>query len=1005
MAARTIPVPTPADDDEPMEWTVETQRVNASAFLRNMEKATADAATFSQLVDTIPLNYRAQMGDFLSATYRTASKLVAVQQFLNNCIQHKSDGTFPPVVLHAFKLPKVQFSNDFSGSAHGRPAQDALSTATHKSRVALLDSVIKQKELEKKILTEKSSFKEQAWKQRLLETAEQLGPPLGYQVLGDITSDEIPVWEGLSSNQPVEILGTEIGSLWRNGDIYHYRVIAFARSVSDKQSLAKQRKLSAKTRVETKLQDEGASRPVAEVVAEKLKPLELQLRQLTQSTLPRQRQKRTLLTHIPRQEEEVPKAERQRHTGQGQEHRSRWQQDQGHEEEETIFDRRKTARTKVTVPTFLSACSREFNLRDAGTFPSVYLELSLRCQLKIHVALMRTLDVETIRHSRPGCFQHELVSLPKEIDFALSVNHKFIFQQTPKNHDVARALEGFQRAVRLRWFFRSKTPDSNFLPKFHVKNPDWKPPPASRHIEQGIEDAITVIRAQVHEGLVDLNSQPRRPSLTGWDRVHDYLDQHLLMAKITDKNLGLAVFPVEWYLDTVNGMLSDPASYEAVTDVNPELIFQELMDKLGKWKLPAQMENFIRKTTKQELPRFHAIPKVHKDPWKLRPIVPSHSWVTSTLSTVVDHLIQPLLALFPWVLSSTKELVQATHGFRFSSKTDVWIITGDVTACYTNIPSSDCATVVAKIFARTEGKRVVRTRHLRDAVKFIMDNNFFGFHDKTYKQVNGLAMGTSCAPVLANLYMAYHEESSRLWDLPCIDVYRRYIDDIFILAHGPIEEVTEALNKLTLGPLDVTWSVERNRNHFLDADILTVKGLDGLTVETRLYRKFLNRHLYIPWSSAHPVHTKKGFVKAELTRLVMLCSQYGWFADARKEFHGHLRRRGYPSETLDKWFSLVRYMDRNFLLFGVKPEEGKLPLMLHGHYNPVWEYVKVSEVIAAARKHWSKEELPETLEVPLIRSLARTKNLSDRLSVWNKTLLDETGSAWRAGVLEEDARL
>lgn len=61
--------------------------------------------------------------------------------------------------------------------------------------------------------------------------------------------------------------------------------------------------------------------------------------------------------------------------------------------------------------------------------------------------------------------------------------------------------------------------------------------------------------------------------------------------------------------------------------------------------------------------------------------------------------------------------------------------------------------------------------------------------------------------------------------------------------------------------------------------------------------------------------------------------------------------------------------------------------MLSGHYNPVWDYVDVKEVLDAARLKWTKEELPASLEQPLIRSLGRTTNLFDLLSTWNKTLL------------------
>jgi hypothetical protein len=63
--------------------------------------------------------------------------------------------------------------------------------------------------------------------------------------------------------------------------------------------------------------------------------------------------------------------------------------------------------------------------------------------------------------------------------------------------------------------------------------------------------------------------------------------------------------------------------------------------------------------------------------------------------------------------------------------------------------------------------------------------------------------------------------------------------------------------------------------------------------------------------------------------------------------------------------------------------------MLRGQYNPVWDFVDVTEVLRAAKWKWNREELPEPLQQPLIRSLGRTKSLFDLMSSWNKTLLQE----------------
>jgi len=133
---------------------------------------------------------------------------------------------------------------------------------------------------------------------------------------------------------------------------------------------------------------------------------------------------------------------------------------------------------------------------------------------------------------------------------------------------------------------------------------------------------------------------------------------------------------------------------------------------------------------------------------------------------------------------------------------------------------------------------------------------------------------------------------------------------------------------------------------------------------------------------------KKGFVKAELIRFAMISSEVEYFAEARAQFYGNLRRRGYPPQTLDDWFKQVSYGKRSIYLESEKVHPDETPLMLPGQYNPVWDYINVEEILRTARRSWSLEkELPEALKQPLIRSLGRSESLGDLLSAWNKTIL------------------
>ena len=68
-----------------------------------------------------------------------------------------------------------------------------------------------------------------------------------------------------------------------------------------------------------------------------------------------------------------------------------------------------------------------------------------------------------------------------------------------------------------------------------------------------------------------------------------------------------------------------------------------------------------------------------------------------------------------------------------------------------------------------------------------LQNNFFNFDGKIYKQTDGVAMGSLSGPSLANTFLCFHEQ---IWLNDCPEdfkpvYYRRYVDDIFALIHSP----------------------------------------------------------------------------------------------------------------------------------------------------------------------------------------------------------------------------
>lgn len=930
-----------------------------------LSKGTASASTLQELINTIPQTYRVQLGDYLTKKYRVAHKHANCESTVSHYQRHELENSFPPIIRNSLKEPKLQFAKEFLATTDGSSAPENFHNAILLARKAALAAAIREKKKELKLLSSLIHVDEEDWQKRVLLVANQSAISFGGSMKWSKGHLEI--------NALPDTFAEEFGTVIAACAVYTYRCLALARASIDRTDLLKLSKMKLKETTDVEMTDAPTrDQGVAELVKEQIMSLKKDLMAQLGTTSPAQKREAVPLTMHRNKRQKVQSTGQTLSYSEGQsegEWQAEWQEGK-----------------EVSLSHYLQECSKDFRPWSAETFPNVYLSLDDISRQKISLAFMREWEVDSLRAARPGIFKHDGVEIPEDIEYTLAVNHKFILHSKPQEHDVSQARDAFARNVRVRWQFRNAR-SKEFIPKFHVSNPSWEPQPASAAIELGIQEAVEEIDRQIGQALSRAALSAPRHGNMNWTRVQRFLKDNALLVKLTDKNLGLAVFPRNWYISEVMKMLTEGDTYQRVPQLDTEKLHRKMIEKLDKWKLPPNMDRYVREKTKQTIPAFHAIPKVHKTPWALRPIVPSHSWVTSCLSQVVDHLCRPILQHLPWVVDSSKQVINNLEGISTDSD-DVWICTGDVVAFYTNIDSEDCARVVAAAYSYYFPKSRVHGQTLAQMIKFIMDNNYFSFQDQTWKQLGGLAMGTSCAPVLANIYAASFERH-KIVGLSGVSLYNRYIDDILCIFIGSLERLTAFQKKVKLGSLVVKWDCSKLKNEFLDIEILRIQNrMEPGHLATRLFRKPMNRFLYIPWSSAHPLHVKKAFVKAELIRFAIVSSEVGYFAEARKQFYGNLRRRGYPPQILDAWFTQVCYSQRQVLLAPKKEKEEQAPLMLAGQYNPVWEYINVEEVIRKAMIGFSLEkELPESLAVSLIRSLRRTTSVGDLLSVWNKTTL------------------
>ena len=86
------------------------------------------------------------------------------------------------------------------------------------------------------------------------------------------------------------------------------------------------------------------------------------------------------------------------------------------------------------------------------------------------------------------------------------------------------------------------------------------------------------------------------------------------------------------------------------------------------------------------------------------------------------------------------------------------MVSFDVESLFTSIPLDECIDLaITYIYQGNPGLKISPT-DLKTLFSFATTETHFSFKDVFYDQIDGVAMSSPLAPVLANLFMEHHEK-------------------------------------------------------------------------------------------------------------------------------------------------------------------------------------------------------------------------------------------------------
>ena len=262
------------------------------------------------------------------------------------------------------------------------------------------------------------------------------------------------------------------------------------------------------------------------------------------------------------------------------------------------------------------------------------------------------------------------------------------------------------------------------------------------------------------------------------------------------------------------------------------------------------------------------MPKTHKKfdtlP-KFRPIIDTTNTPHYNVGKFLSNLLHPLTLNDYSLTNSFDAVTQINNIPKHLFREGYQFVSFDVVSLFTNVPLSRTVQI---ILDRIYKEKLIDTKlQKRNLKKLILDcctKTPFSFDGQIYVQKEGVCMGSSLAPVLANIILTEFERVivSDLINDGVIKFYKRYVDDTLVLIKP--SDISSVLAKFNSFDRNLNFTVDTFPDgliHFLDIKV----SVDG----TDIYRKETHTGQYTHFSSFEPFPRKSN---PFFHRAFMICS-------------------------------------------------------------------------------------------------------------------------------------
>ena len=367
-----------------------------------------------------------------------------------------------------------------------------------------------------------------------------------------------------------------------------------------------------------------------------------------------------------------------------------------------------------------------------------------------------------------------------------------------------------------------------------------------------------------------------------------------------DKGCATVILDKTEYVSKMEALVQDPKTYKAIKKDPTDKYQTQLVNILRKWNTAKSIPEWLYRKlypTGAQPPRVYGLPKIHKASVPLRPIVSSICAVTYNVAKFLAKTLSPLVGKTEHFVKDSRDFVSKIKDLEVPPGQK--LISYDVSALFTSIPTPDAVSVIKKYLENDEtldNRCPLKVDQLLVLLEFCLNTTYFVYNSNFYQQTHGAAMGSPVSPLVANIYMEDFEKRALATAPHPPTIWLRYVDDTFVKIHE--DHIVEFTNHINNIDANITFTNEpevEGALAFLDVQVYVNE--DGST-KTKVYRKPTHTDQYLNGLSHHPLEHKRSVVRSLLNRADNIVSEDLDKKSEKDHIHTVLRQNDFDSWML-----------------------------------------------------------------------------------------------------------